>query len=40
MMDVLGILRVGGYTKVALVALEGRASDPDQPVSPAPAEKR
>ena len=40
MMDVLEILRVGGYTKVALVALEGRASDPDQPVSPPPAEKR
>jgi biopolymer transport protein ExbD len=30
MMDVLEILRHGGYTKVALVALEGRASGPEE----------
>ena len=35
MMDVLEILRVGGYTKVALVALEGRPDLPD-PAAPAP----
>jgi biopolymer transport protein ExbD len=34
MMDVLEILRVGGYAKVALVALEGR---PDLPEQAAPA---
>ena len=33
MMDVLEILRLGGYTKVALVALEGRG---DVPVQGAP----
>lgn len=31
MMDVLEILRVGGYTKVALVALEKAASEPPRP---------
>jgi biopolymer transport protein ExbD len=30
MMDVLEILRLGGYTKVALVALEGRGDVPGQ----------
>ena len=40
MMDVLEILRLGGYTKVALVALEGRAAVPDQIGTPAPTEKR
>jgi biopolymer transport protein ExbD len=30
MMDVLDILRAGGYTKVALVALEGRGRTPEQ----------
>src|SRR5512144_2278071 len=29
MMDLLEILRVGGYSKVALVALEGRPGTPD-----------
>ena len=29
MMDVLELLRIGGYTKVALVALEGRPGVPD-----------
>jgi hypothetical protein len=29
MMDVLELLRMGGYTKVALVALEGRPGVPD-----------
>ena len=29
MMDVLELLRMGGYTKVALVALEGRPGAPD-----------
>ena len=37
MMDVLELLRVGGYTKVALVALEG---PPDVPGQPIPAEPR
>lgn len=32
MMDVLELLRQGGYTKVSLVALEGRADRPDQPL--------
>ena len=40
MMDVLELLRLGGYTKVALVALEGRAAVPDQIGTPAPTEKR
>ena len=31
MMDVLEILRTGGYTKVALVALEAPADNPAQP---------
>ena len=31
--------RLGGYTKVALVALEGRAA-PDQIAPPSPVEKR
>jgi biopolymer transport protein ExbD len=39
MMDVLEILRLGGYTKVALVALEGRAA-PDQAVPPSPIQQR
>ena len=30
MMDVLELLRLGGYTKVALVALEGRGDVPEQ----------
>jgi len=30
MMDVLELLRLGGYVKVALVALEGRPSGPEQ----------
>src|SRR3982074_1074979 len=30
MMDVLELLRLGGYTKVALVALEGRGDAPEQ----------
>jgi hypothetical protein len=37
---VLELLRLGGYTKVALVALEGRATVPDQIGTPAPTEKR
>jgi hypothetical protein len=36
---VLEILRLGGYTKVALVALEGRAT-PDQTVPPASTQQR
>jgi biopolymer transport protein ExbD len=36
LMDVLERLRVGGYTKIALVALEGVPDDPSQP-SPAAA---
>jgi biopolymer transport protein ExbD len=36
MMDVLELLRVGGYTKVALVALEGRPDPPEQPAPVAP----
>ena len=39
MMDVLEILRLGGYTKVALVALECRAA-PDQAVPPSPIQQR
>src|SRR5215831_5041978 len=39
MMDVLEILRLGGYTKVALVALEGRAT-PDQIVPPTSTQQR
>jgi biopolymer transport protein ExbD len=36
MMDVLELLRTGGYTKVALVALEGRSeSAPSRQVAPA-----
>lgn len=35
MMDVLELLRKGGYTKVALVALEGRP-DKGDPAAPAP----
>ena len=31
LMDVLERLRVGGYTKIALVALEGVPADPNQP---------
>ena len=31
LMDVLERLRAGGYTKIALVALEGVPTDPDQP---------
>src|SRR3954449_2660624 len=31
MMDVLELLRLGGYTKVALVALEGRGDAPEHP---------
>jgi biopolymer transport protein ExbD len=31
MMDVLELLRLGGYTKVVLVALEGRRNTPEQP---------
>jgi biopolymer transport protein ExbD len=31
LMDVLERLRAGGYTKIALVALEGVPSDPNQP---------
>src|SRR5262245_40716364 len=37
MMDVLELLRIGGYTKVALVALEG---PPDVPAPPTPAESQ
>ena len=33
MMDVLELLRLGGYTKVALVALEGRGDVPEQAAS-------
>jgi len=36
MMDVLEILRLGGYTKVALVALEGRSAAPDGAPPPSP----
>ena len=39
MMDVLEILRLGGYTKVALVALEGRAT-PDQIVPSSGGQQR
>jgi biopolymer transport protein ExbD len=35
MMDVLELLRQGGYTKVALVALEGRTDVPAPAVAPA-----
>ena len=38
MMDVLELLRLGGYTKVALVALEGRADLPDRTL-PAPRQQ-
>jgi biopolymer transport protein ExbD len=31
MMDVLEILRAGGYSKIKLVALEGVADSPAQP---------
>jgi len=40
MMDVLEILRLGGYTKVALVALEGRAAAPDQIVPSSAIQQR
>jgi biopolymer transport protein ExbD len=36
MMDVLELLRLGGYTKVALVALEGRAAPEQAAPSPSP----
>jgi hypothetical protein len=39
MMDVLEILRLGGYTKVALVALESRAT-PDQIVPSSRGQQR
>jgi biopolymer transport protein ExbD len=34
MMDVLELLRLGGYTRVALVALEGRTAMPEQAAPP------
>jgi biopolymer transport protein ExbD len=34
MMEVLEILRIGGYTKVALVALEGSPEAPETPAPP------
>ena len=34
MMYMLELLRIGGYTKVALVALEGRPDFPGQPIPP------
>ena len=37
MMDVLELLRLGGYTKVALVALEGRGSVPERATPGIPA---
>ena len=41
MMDVLEMLRLGGYTKVALVALEGRSAATGQPpAAPAPDQAR
>jgi biopolymer transport protein ExbD len=39
MMDVLDILRAGGYTKVALVALEGRGRTPEQGTPGGPGTK-
>jgi biopolymer transport protein ExbD len=38
MMDVLNLLRTGGYAKVALVALEGRPAAADQSSAGAPAQ--
>ena len=40
MMDVLELLRQGGYTKVALVALEGRPDAPAQAAPPATPQSR
>jgi biopolymer transport protein ExbD len=34
MMDVLELLRAGGYTKVALVALEGHPAEGPSPIAP------
>lgn len=40
MMDVLELLRLGGYTKVALVAIEGRSAAAGQATTAPPAEAR